>query len=42
MNVTVSADHRVLDGASVAAFLQELKSKMENPFFLAKSIESRA
>lgn len=42
MNLTVSADHRVLDGASVAAFLQELKINMENPFFLAKSIESPA
>lgn len=39
MNLTVSADHRVLDGASVAMFLQELKSTLENPFFLAKSME---
>ena len=39
MNLTVSADHRVLDGASVAMFLQELKSTLENPFFLARSME---
>lgn len=38
MHLTVSADHRVLDGASVASFLQDLKSSMEDPFFLAKNL----
>lgn len=31
MKVTLSCDHRVVDGASGAAFLQTLKNYMENP-----------
>lgn len=39
MQMTVSADHRVLDGASVAQFMQALKNSIENPFFLAKGLD---
>ena len=31
MKVTVSADHRVLDGAVAAKFLQEFKRRLESP-----------
>ena len=31
MQLTLSADHRLLDGAYAAAFLQELKNVLENP-----------
>lgn len=31
MKITLSADHRAVDGAYAAAFLQELKSILENP-----------
>lgn len=31
MRVTMSADHRLTDGAEVALFLQELKNLLENP-----------
>ena len=31
MNVTLSCDHRVVDGASGAAFLNTFKGYMENP-----------
>ena len=31
MKVTLSCDHRVVDGASGAAFLQEFKAMLENP-----------
>lgn len=34
MRVTVSADHRVTDGAQVAKFLQEFKGVLENPLRL--------
>lgn len=34
MNLTVSADHRICDGATVAKFLAELKSVLENPYLL--------
>ncbi len=31
MQVTLSCDHRVVDGATGALFLQELKRLLENP-----------
>jgi pyruvate dehydrogenase E2 component (dihydrolipoamide acetyltransferase) len=31
MKVTLSCDHRVIDGASGAAFLQTVKGFLENP-----------
>ncbi|HEY8495886.1 MAG TPA: 2-oxo acid dehydrogenase subunit E2, partial [Limnochordales bacterium] len=34
MRATVSADHRVTDGAQVALFLQDLKAILENPLRL--------
>jgi len=34
MNVTFSGDHRVLDGATGARFLQELKRALQNPLSL--------
>jgi pyruvate dehydrogenase E2 component (dihydrolipoamide acetyltransferase) len=34
MQLTVSADHRISDGASVARFLSELKATLENPYLL--------
>ncbi len=36
MKVTLSCDHRVLDGASGARFLQELKRVLENPLLLLR------
>jgi pyruvate dehydrogenase E2 component (dihydrolipoamide acetyltransferase) len=34
MQLTVSADHRVSDGATVARFLADLKGTLENPYLL--------
>lgn len=34
IQLTVSADHRIVDGAGVARFLDELKSTLENPYLL--------
>jgi pyruvate dehydrogenase E2 component (dihydrolipoamide acetyltransferase) len=34
MTVTLSADHRVVDGAMGAEFLQTLKTMIENPAVL--------
>jgi len=34
MNVTISVDHRVSDGATAAQFLQELKALLQNPLKL--------
>ena len=34
MNVTFSGDHRVMDGATGARFLQELKRLLQNPLAL--------
>jgi pyruvate dehydrogenase E2 component (dihydrolipoamide acetyltransferase) len=34
MQLTVSADHRISDGATVARFLGELKATLENPYLL--------
>jgi pyruvate dehydrogenase E2 component (dihydrolipoamide acetyltransferase) len=31
MNVTLSADHRVVDGVYAAKFLQKVKSLLETP-----------
>jgi len=33
-NITVSCDHRVLDGRDAALFLQELRKMIENPFMM--------
>jgi pyruvate dehydrogenase E2 component (dihydrolipoamide acetyltransferase) len=34
IQLTVSADHRIVDGAAVARFLDDLKSTLENPYLL--------
>jgi pyruvate dehydrogenase E2 component (dihydrolipoamide acetyltransferase) len=34
MNLTLSADHRIVDGAAAANFLMELKNTLENPYLL--------
>ncbi|MGZ9222624.1 MAG: 2-oxo acid dehydrogenase subunit E2, partial [Anaerolineales bacterium] len=34
MNLTLSCDHRVIDGAAAASFLAELKATLENPYLL--------
>jgi pyruvate dehydrogenase E2 component (dihydrolipoamide acetyltransferase) len=35
MKIALSADHRALDGAEVATFLQSVKKYLENPMLLA-------
>ena len=35
MNITLSADHRVTDGAEVARYLQVVKRYLENPLMIA-------
>lgn len=37
MKITLSADHRALDGAQVATFLQSVKTYLENPVLLSVS-----
>jgi len=37
MKITLSADHRALDGAQVAGFLQSVKNLLEHPMLLAIS-----
>jgi pyruvate dehydrogenase E2 component (dihydrolipoamide acetyltransferase) len=34
MRVTMSCDHRVIDGATGAKFLQSFKKILENPLYL--------
>ena len=34
MRVTLSADHRAVDGAQAALFLQEVRKRLENPALL--------
>jgi pyruvate dehydrogenase E2 component (dihydrolipoamide acetyltransferase) len=34
MRVTLSCDHRVIDGATGAQFLQTLKSNLEDPMMM--------
>jgi pyruvate dehydrogenase E2 component (dihydrolipoamide acetyltransferase) len=34
MNVTMSCDHRVIDGATGAKFLQTFKQMLENPVLM--------
>lgn len=37
MNITLSADHRITDGAEVALYLQAVKRYLQNPMLLALS-----
>ena len=34
MRVTLSSDHRIIDGATAARFLNEVKEKLESPSWL--------
>ena len=40
MNISLSADHRVTDGAEVAKFLQSVKRSLQNPMLLALSLRA--
>lgn len=42
MNLTASFDHRVIDGAAGAAFLQEVKKNLENPHQLSFDIKLKS
>ena len=35
MTMTLSSDHRVIDGSLAAEFMQALKTRLENPVLLA-------
>ncbi|CAH1974951.1 unnamed protein product [Acanthoscelides obtectus] len=37
-NISVAADHRVIDGATVANFVKDLKKQVENPYLLFLNI----
>jgi len=34
MNATINFDHRIVDGAPTAKFLQTLKQNLENPYLM--------
>lgn len=34
MNLSISCDHRVVDGYDAASFVQELKNRLETPIFI--------
>jgi pyruvate dehydrogenase E2 component (dihydrolipoamide acetyltransferase) len=36
MNITFSGDHRVIDGATGAKFVQEVKRLLQNPLSLVE------
>ncbi|KAJ8932240.1 hypothetical protein NQ314_014815 [Rhamnusium bicolor] len=38
VNISASADHRILDGATIAKFTQVLKKQIENPYLLFLNI----
>jgi pyruvate dehydrogenase E2 component (dihydrolipoamide acetyltransferase) len=38
MTATITVDHRVVDGITVAKYLDEFKQLLENPLFLALEI----
>jgi pyruvate dehydrogenase E2 component (dihydrolipoamide acetyltransferase) len=34
MNLTLTADHRVMDGLQAARFLAEVRERLEKPYFM--------